>query len=196
MITFIIPTIKRPTLNRAIGSLLNQTDPDWKAIVVFDGVPITRFEDKRITCISIPKTGTLNHAANVRNKGIEMAKTDWVGFLDDDDTISPNYVEKFKEELKLTPDAKCIIFRMYNHLSIPKILPAPEDKNFFEARVGISFALKKDLNLFFKPSNIEDFRLLEAIRKGRHKMVISPYVTYFIRNNPSIVNSLTRIILN
>jgi glycosyltransferase involved in cell wall biosynthesis len=195
MITFIIPTIKRPTLGRAINSLLQQNNKNWKAIVVFDGVEPIDFKDARIKSIKIQKTGKMNHGGQVRNVGITAADTEWVAFLDDDDTVSKDYVDRFQEELTLNPDAKCIIFRMYNTHSIPKILPPPEDKNFFEARVGISFALKKDLNLLFKPSNIEDFRLLEAIRKGRHKMVISPYVTYFVRNSPINVNIANRILI-
>ena len=196
MITFIIPTLKRNTLQRAIDSLLQQTNKNWKAIVVFDGVDPVEYKHPQIKTIKIPKTGKVNYAGEVRNVGIKAADTEWIGFLDDDDTISKDYVSRFEEEIKLTPDAKCIIFRMKNYVSIPQILPLPQDDNFYEAKVGISFAMKKDLGLLFKASAIEDFRLLEAIRKGRNKMVISPYVTYFVRNSPTQIGNFKRIIIN
>lgn len=39
IVTFIIPTIGRDTLSKTIDSLINQTNPNWKAIIVFDGIP-------------------------------------------------------------------------------------------------------------------------------------------------------------
>ena len=38
MITFIIPTIGRNTLTRTVISLLQQTNKNWKAIIIFDGI--------------------------------------------------------------------------------------------------------------------------------------------------------------
>ena len=38
LITFIIPSIGRPSLQRTINSLMDMKDPDWKAIIVFDGI--------------------------------------------------------------------------------------------------------------------------------------------------------------
>ena len=38
MITFIIPTVNRPSLKRAIDSLYAQTLSEWKAIIIYDGV--------------------------------------------------------------------------------------------------------------------------------------------------------------
>ena len=37
-ITFIMPSVNRPSINNAIESLLNQTIPNWKLIIVFDCV--------------------------------------------------------------------------------------------------------------------------------------------------------------
>ena len=37
-ITFIIPTIGRPTLSKSIESLINQTNKNWEAIIIFDGI--------------------------------------------------------------------------------------------------------------------------------------------------------------
>ena len=196
MITFIIPTIGRNTLNRSINSLLYQSNPNWKAIVVFDGIPPSSFNDDRIKSISINKSGKLNHAGLVRNEGIKNCDTEWIGFLDDDDTISKDYVERFNEEVNLNPDAKSIIFRMKCPSHSNDILPQLQHNNFILDRVGISFAMRKDLNLFFEPSGREDYHLLDKIRSGKNKMVISPYVTYFVRAEPCNVPIYRRVLIN
>ena len=38
LVTFIIPTIGRDSLQMAINSLYQQTIWDWKAIIIFDGI--------------------------------------------------------------------------------------------------------------------------------------------------------------
>lgn len=196
MITFIIPTIGRDTLSKTINSLLAQTVKEWKAIVVCDGIPKINFDDKRIKCINIPKKGKLNHAGAVRNLAIKDATTQWVAFVDDDDTLGPDYVEKFNEEISLNPDAKCIIFRMTTVYDKSGIFPRPTDSNFFINKVGISFAMRKDLNLFFEPSSAEDFYLLNKIRSQNNKIIISPYVTYFVREQPKQMANFNRVKIN
>lgn len=196
MITFIIPTIGRNTLQKTIDSLLKQTNNNWKAIVVFDGVPKIKYEDSRIESIIIPKRGKLNHAGGVRNFAIKQVKTEWIGFVDDDDTLGPDYIEKFEEEIKLNSDTQCIIFRMTTVHDKSGIFPKPQDKNFIKNNVGISFVMKKKLNLLFEPSGTEDFTLLNKIREQGNKIVISPYVTYFVREEPKIMPVYNRIIIN
>lgn len=182
-LTFIIPTLGRATLSRAIGSLLAQTNPNWKAIVVFDGVKnTTNIKDNRVTYIEINKLGTRNHAGNVRNIGISRADTEWVAFLDDDDTVDLKYVDRFYEEINLNANVECVIFRMSNgHLVFPEL----NDKTFHINKVGISFAMKSSLPEKFSPSGTEDFYLLDKIRSNKRKIVISPYINYFVRIVPN-----------
>jgi glycosyltransferase involved in cell wall biosynthesis len=40
-ITFIIPTIGRNTLEKAIQSIEKQTNNNWKIIIIFDGIQST-----------------------------------------------------------------------------------------------------------------------------------------------------------
>ena len=49
-ITFIIPSLNRPTINRSVESLLNQTNPNWECIIIYDGVDGVEFNDERIKC--------------------------------------------------------------------------------------------------------------------------------------------------
>ena len=121
-ITFIIPTIGRDTLHTTVESLLNQTCSMWKAIVVFDGVkPSFQTEDERFLILKTErmKKECNNNAGYVRNYGIQFATTDWVAFVDDDDTLRNDYVERFIEESN-DYDADVILFRMvrYEYLRV------------------------------------------------------------------------------
>ena len=86
-VTFIIPSIGRDTLKTTICSLINQTNSNWKAIIIFDGInPTIWTNDNRITMIKCTKLGkNKNSAGLVRNYGILLAKTEWIAFVDDDD---------------------------------------------------------------------------------------------------------------
>lgn len=189
-ITFITPTIGRPSLINTIKSVVNQTCTNWKYIVVFDGIEIApEFteligSDSRISIISIPKTGRRNYAGTVRNIGIEQATTEWIGFVDDDDMISPFYVERMNYYIKQYPDMKCIIYRYIDYNN--NILPPIKYKNFKKGYVGISFCYKKELynaGIKFNSSHIEDYLLLYKIRQNNCRIILSCYIGYFVRLN-------------
>jgi len=186
-ITFIIPTIGRVTLKDTLLSLINQTNSEWNAIVIFDGIEpnisIMEFnDDDRIKIIQTDKLGKKkNFAGNVRNYGIKYAETEWIAFLDDDDSIKNNYVEILLNEIT-EYEVDVVIFRM---LVCGIVLPPNYVNNFIHNEVGISFALKKnifDSGIIFEPSSAEDFYLLDKIRDKKYKMMISPYLLYFVRN--------------
>lgn len=196
MITFIIPSVGRQSLWNSLHSIKNQTKPDWKAYIVFDGVPIPEIpdefkDDERFTFDTISKRGvnkngnTHGCAGLVRNYMLEKTDT-WIGFLDDDDVISPHYVDSFEKEIAETPDTKLIIFRMkiggthYPPLGVG---------NFKINRVGISFAVHPDVwkehGIYFKQCTAEDFYYLDASRAKGLKIVISGYVIYYVNSlNP------------
>lgn len=177
--TFIIPSLGRPTLQLTLNSLIMQTEPNWKAIVVFDGIlPNITNSDPRIEMISVPKKGL---AGLVRNEGIRMATTEWIGFVDDDDVLTSDYLTHFNREKQ---DMDAIIFRMKTPNNI--ILPPIGDKDFHINYVGIAFcmrtALSKRENLWFPADKIyEDFILLNSIRSAGKRIHISEHITYFIR---------------
>jgi len=186
-ITFIVPTIGRSTLDRSLLSLKAQTNPNWKAIVIFDGIsPTVTNDDDRIQFLTIEKKGSNvaihNRSGNVRNEGMKHVKTKWIGFLDDDDTLTPDYVEKFQLECKKNPDV--IIFRM--QYSNGLILPPPGDTTFKINHVGISFCFKTNIfqveNIQFNQSGVEDFDLLDRFRQNNKNIIISKHITYLVRH--------------
>jgi glycosyltransferase involved in cell wall biosynthesis len=189
-ITFIIPTIGRSSLQQTVQCLLQQTNPHWKAIIIFDGIKPTIQNSDRISILNHVKLGVSNHAGAVRNYGISHATTEWVAFVDDDDAIKNTYVETFYQELKFKSDV--ILFRMWMN---GRILPHVNATNFHKSQVGISFAVKKcifDHGIVFEPSEFEDFYFLDKCRTNQYRILISPYLLYFVRNyntSPTIVSN-------
>ena len=183
LITFIIPSVGRPTLERTLQSLQALSNPGWQAIVVFDGVdPVPPVSDPRIVYTSISKQGYANCAGQVRNQGIRNVNTQWVAFVDDDDILLPNYLDKFYEELET--GAEVIIFRMYSTFD-DRLVPPLDHVDFYPAHVGISFCLKTSIfqqeHKWFRPCPFEDYDLLNRLRIARKRIRMSPYVTYVVR---------------
>lgn len=186
-ITFIIPSIGRPTLSRTIESLKKLNDPNWKAIIVFDGIEPTFYpDDARISICAVQKQGYYNCAGAVRNQAIKLVTTRWVGFVDDDDILLPNYIDAFHRQLYHKPDV--IIFRMQDS---ERTIPPPEHTDFFQNNVGISFCARTSLfqenNMWFEPSPWEDFCLLDKFRRSFKKIVMSPEITYIVRPTSDIL---------
>jgi glycosyltransferase involved in cell wall biosynthesis len=177
-ITFIIPSIGRPTLKRTLLSLQNLNIKDWKAIVVFDGVeqPCQNIvDDERITYTRIDKIGTLNHGGNVRNHGIKMSTTTWVGFVDDDDTLTSDYLDEFYD-LSNQYDPDVILFRMKNGNTI---IPTIGTQIIENGNVGISFCMKK-CDIYFVPSSVEDYFLLKNLNDQNKSIIVSDKVCYMV----------------
>ena len=93
--TVVIPTHDRPQLaQRAIGSALAQTLPGVEVVVVDDGsnppfVPSTT--DPRVRLVRRDAAGGVSSA---RNAGLAAARGEWVTFLDDDDELAPEMLER------------------------------------------------------------------------------------------------------
>jgi glycosyltransferase involved in cell wall biosynthesis len=176
LVTFVIPTIGRETLSRSIQSLHNLTNPNWHAIVVFDKIEPTIQSTDKVTVLKYSGTSQGCGGAQ-RNLGIESATTELVAFLDDDDTITPDYVDALIAEAK---DNDIVIFHML--YSTGCLLPS--DKAIFWGNVGISFSIKRSIfpNIKFREEGRSvDFYLLESARVAGLKIVISDKITYLVR---------------
>lgn len=98
MVSVIIPVYNTVEyVERCIKSVTNQTNKEIEIIVVDDGskdgsldiCKNLQGQDKRIIITSQSNVG----ASMARNKGIDMAKGDYIMFVDSDDWIAPNMVE-------------------------------------------------------------------------------------------------------
>jgi Rps23 Pro-64 3,4-dihydroxylase Tpa1-like proline 4-hydroxylase len=192
--TFIVPSIGRNTLTRTIDSLLLLQNPNWNAIVGFDGISedvikeLGCLSDKRIRYETIKqkKGQGKNFSGEVRNWLIQKATTPWICFVDDDDTVRLDYIDKLLEEISMNSDAQCIVFRMSfdkldKHVFPPLNTIEPKLKE-----VGISFAVKKEFldthSLQFRNGPSEDFDLLQKIYNISKKFIIfSKHIVYNVR---------------
>ena len=183
LITFIIPSINRSTLDNTIQSLLNQTNPNWKCFVLYDGVVGKQFDDPRIRTFMLDKLGKMGklhgNAGIVRNEGIKMCNTEWIGFLDDDDTIHEDYVKTLSE--KYTP-YDFVVWRMKT--TNGKIYPELTRNDLVLNRVGISISFKNKFpNLLFDSNgDSEDYEFVNKLRNTTHNFIITPEIFYNVRH--------------
>lgn len=107
MVSVIIPLYNKELyIKQAIDSVLNQSYTKFELIVVNDGSDdnslkvISNYEDDRL------KVHTINHqgVSNARNFGLELARFDWVSFLDADDWWHPDFLLEILKTLKQNPD--------------------------------------------------------------------------------------------
>lgn len=95
LISIVIPTYNRPDhLERALESALRQTYENIEIIVVDDGSELSLevFEEK-YPSVRFLKNSTNRGACYSRNRGLEIAKGDYINFLDDDDELFPEKIE-------------------------------------------------------------------------------------------------------
>lgn len=189
-VTFIIPSLGRPTLKQSIQSLLNQPDWNWLCTIVFDGVEppqitgltpdIDYLEDDHFNVIKSKKLG---HAGLVRNIGIETTETSFLAFLDDDDWIADTYMQSLKSYINKDPKLDLVIFT-YKDMTTNNIQPPPKSTDIKECNVGISFAIRtsfvKEHNIRFTPYAVEDFRFLDDARKAGAKYLVTNDIQYFV----------------
>jgi glycosyltransferase involved in cell wall biosynthesis len=97
-VSVIIPTYNREELiQRAVQSLLNQTNQDFEAFVIDDASTdntaevIKRYKDNRIKYIRMPEN---KGQCVTRNIAIKQARGEYIGFLDSDDEWMPEKIEK------------------------------------------------------------------------------------------------------
>jgi glycosyltransferase involved in cell wall biosynthesis len=95
----IIPTIGRPSLARAVESVLNQEgDPsDAEVIVINDsGAPLREASWMRVPHVHVAQTAHVERSA-ARNLGAARARGRFLHFLDDDDYLLPGALRAFRD---------------------------------------------------------------------------------------------------
>lgn len=193
MINFIIPSIGRLTLKNTLESLISQSHSDWNCWVGFDGITKEELdtsiliEDSRINYLfSSEKQGNRKFHGNaglVRNWIISSISNnyEWLAFVDDDDTLTHDYIEKLKEEIEYT-DFDCCIFRMRYDANNQRIVPPYGMKVIQQNFVGISFCVNKIFintnNIKFINSDSEDYNFLEQINNKNGEIYLSEHITY------------------
>lgn len=97
-ISFIMPVYntKIQLLEKSIGSVINQSNPNYELLIIDDGSNDTtkRFlkkyeEIEKVRIIYQENSGV----SLARNTGVSKANGEWIAFIDSDDWIEENYVE-------------------------------------------------------------------------------------------------------
>ena len=129
-ISIVVPCYNQAEyLSEAIQSVTHQTNQNWECIIVNDGstdgtaAVASEWADKdnRIKLLQIENGGL----SNARNKGIEMARGDFILPLDADDKIGPEYIEHAIQQFTATPDL-CLVYskaEKFGSESGPWVLP-------------------------------------------------------------------------
>lgn len=98
LFSVIIPTYNRAHLiSKAIQSVIDQQYNNWELLIIDDGsndntkIVVSTFNDSRITYFHQTNKGR----SAARNLGIELAKGDYICFLDSDDYYFINHLQAF-----------------------------------------------------------------------------------------------------
>jgi glycosyltransferase involved in cell wall biosynthesis len=210
MITVILPSFCRDTLNRSLHSLLTQTNPNWQCQLGLDGYskpepknqfllgnhkspPFPVIQDSRITTTYIAnklgnkfyrqlETGN-GHGGLVRNILIENVDTEWITFLDDDDTFAPNAIDICYKEIANHNFDCCILKRAYDP-EYKQVIPPYDCTELELGKVSTSFLVKTEFlrknQIVFVNDKFEDYIYAKMIEACGGKIYFSNYVTYHV----------------
>ena len=198
-------------LRECLDSLVNQTLKDIEIICVNDGSTdnsrkiLQEYADKdsRVKIIDKENGGI----SSVRNLGIKLAAGEYISFIDSDDWVSLDFLEKlYNAAVKYNADIACTnLVRVYKHKNTyyakykkyrctnkPRLkyewakIP---DNCYVHNRIYERKKLQKTGILFEEGINFEDMEFSHKILYVLNNFVTVPDTYYFYRDNPySIVN--------
>lgn len=105
MISIIIPIYNAaPYLRQCLDSVLTQTCTDWEAILIDDAstdnsAAIAAEYIQQDTRFTLLRQEINKGQSAARNKGLDKAKGEYIAFLDADDYLDENYLEKHIEAI-------------------------------------------------------------------------------------------------
>src|SRR5205823_3681964 len=111
LISIITPVFDTPVsrLEEAVQSVLTQAYENWELLLIDDGsadpdllrtLPDLAGRDRRIVLANLGKHGGISAASN---RGLELARGEWVTFLDHDDVLEPDALFQIVSVLQMHP---------------------------------------------------------------------------------------------
>jgi len=111
-VSVVIPLFnKEKYIERAIRSVLSQSFQNFELIIINDGSTdesekiVAGIQDARLILINQANKGP----GSARNKGLKLAKSEYVAFLDADDEWSPDFLKTTLSALDANPKAAMVI---------------------------------------------------------------------------------------
>ena len=107
-VSLIIPACNAQAyLAATLESVLNQTEPTWRAVIVDDGSTDGTAAIANSFVHVDPRFGLVQQVnkgvASARNRGIELSDGEFLLFLDADDISEPDVIESCKRSWLTTP---------------------------------------------------------------------------------------------
>lgn len=183
MISVIMLTYNRENMvGRAIESILNQTYQNFEFIIVDNGstdqsgkiADSYAEKDSRIKVIHLPKS----NIGTGRNTGLDMAKGDYVTFIDDDDTAEPDMLE-FLHALAVECDADIALCGSYKEVN-GEILPncVFDEKLIMTPEEAVVTLLKRKKYGAGMPTKLFSKKLFDTIRFENNRKYEDIHTTY------------------
>lgn len=217
MISIIIPVYKAERyLSKCVDSILAQTYADWELLLVDDGSPDNSgslcdeyaAKNKRIKAFHKENGGV----SSARNLGLEMMTGEWVTFVDADDWIAPDTLERcstyFNEYETVRFSMKMVYDEQDDSKNRNYIIQSSNNKEEIFSRTLARNSLmcvcggfyRADLfrqnNIRFSTSLVmaEDWLVIMQLLLKAHNVIDLPEVYYFYNqlnesscsNNPTI----------
>jgi glycosyltransferase involved in cell wall biosynthesis len=186
MLSVIMPVFNRAAyLEDAVKSVLAQSYANWELILVDDGSIdsspqiIDRFseQDPRIRCMHQENHG----AAAARNRGVEMARAEWLCYLDSDDIWFSHTLGAFYDYLCAHPDAQ-FIYGFRHRLEDGKVTEL--ESRYQSAPTGARELFQK---MFLHPMSVCHRRdRIEAVGGFDEKLPLSEDYDLFLRMSPDL----------
>lgn len=141
--TVFIPAFKTQFLSDCISSVLGQTYSDFELIIINDKSPepvsdiVAGFSDNRIRYYENSENIGGKSLVDNWNKGLSLAKGEYISLIGDDDLLSHEYLETFDATIQTHPDVDVFHSRsvIINHQSEPvHVTPSlPRLENVYDA---------------------------------------------------------------
>lgn len=199
----IITTYNRTQLlNKALNSLVLQTEEDWEAIIVDDGSSDDIYSQVLPFLTSYSKIKYLRKAHNgeaiSKNEGVYSSGGKFISFLDSDDEYSPSHLENRKSILMQNPLVKFLYggVKIIGNQFVPDRLNYGEKISLNNCVIGGSFFI--DRNLFISLNGFNkiylgtDADLFDRIKKMEVTVMETSLPTYIYHHEiqDSITNKL------
>jgi glycosyltransferase involved in cell wall biosynthesis len=116
LISIITPAFDTPVsrLEEAVQSVLAQAYENWELLLIDDGstdpdllrvLPHLAGRDRRIVLANLGKHGGISAASN---RGLDLARGEWITFLDHDDVLEPDALFQIVRAFEMHPDVDLI----------------------------------------------------------------------------------------